>query len=145
MINQSYPTIMVAVDGSSAAEKALKKAIHVTRVNSAHLIIAHIIDTRAFQSLTSYDQEMADQALRVAAETLAVYQELAEENGLTNTSTVIEFGSPKHLLAEALPEKHDVSLLMMGATGMNAMERLLLGSVSQYVSRHALCDVLIVR
>ena len=44
---------MVAVDGSSAAEKALKKAIHVTRVNSAHLIIAHIIDTRAFQSLTS--------------------------------------------------------------------------------------------
>ena len=47
---------------------------------------------------------MADQALRVATETLAVYQELAEENGLINTSTVIEFGSPKHLLAEALPK-----------------------------------------
>ncbi|WP_407830342.1 universal stress protein [Vagococcus lutrae] len=144
-MNQSYPTIMVAVDGSSAAEKALKKAIHVTRVNSAHLIIAHIIDTRAFQSLTSYDQEMADQALRVATETLTIYQGLAEEKDLAHISTVIEFGSPKHLLAEVLPKKYDVSLLMMGATGMNTMERLLLGSVSQYVSRHALCDVLIVR
>jgi nucleotide-binding universal stress UspA family protein len=34
---------------------------------------------------------------------------------------------------------------MLGATGLNAMERILIGSVSSYVARHAECDVLIVR
>ena len=34
---------------------------------------------------------------------------------------------------------------MLGATGLNAVERLFIGSVSEYVIRHAICDVLIVR
>ena len=34
---------------------------------------------------------------------------------------------------------------MLGATGLNAVERLFIGSVSEYVIRHAPCDVLIVR
>ena len=34
---------------------------------------------------------------------------------------------------------------MLGATGLNAVERLFIGSVSEYVIRNADCDVLIVR
>ena len=34
---------------------------------------------------------------------------------------------------------------MMGATGLNAVERLFIGSVSEYVIRNASCDVLVVR
>ncbi|AKU59378.1 nucleotide-binding protein [Lacticaseibacillus paracasei] len=34
---------------------------------------------------------------------------------------------------------------MIGATGLNAVERLLIGSVTEYVTRNALCDVLVVR
>ena len=33
----------------------------------------------------------------------------------------------------------------MGATGLSAVERLFIGSVSESVIRHAVCDVLIVR
>lgn len=33
----------------------------------------------------------------------------------------------------------------MGATGLNAVERMLMGSVTEYVNQHALADVLIVR
>ncbi len=34
---------------------------------------------------------------------------------------------------------------MIGATGLNAVERLLIGSVTEYVTRTAVCDVLVVR
>ena len=34
---------------------------------------------------------------------------------------------------------------MLGATGLNAVERLFIGSVSEYVIRNATCDVLVVR
>jgi len=34
---------------------------------------------------------------------------------------------------------------MIGATGLNAVERLFIGSVSEYVIRNAPCDVLVVR
>ncbi|MCT7727704.1 MAG: universal stress protein, partial [Lactobacillus iners] len=36
-------------------------------------------------------------------------------------------------------------LVVMGATGMNAVERMLMGSVTEYVNRNALADVLIVK
>jgi nucleotide-binding universal stress UspA family protein len=34
---------------------------------------------------------------------------------------------------------------MLGATGLNAVERLFIGSVSESVIRNATCDVLVVR
>ena len=34
---------------------------------------------------------------------------------------------------------------MIGATGLNAVERLLIGSVTEFVTRNAPCDVLVVR
>ncbi|EPC76844.1 Putative universal stress protein, partial [Lacticaseibacillus paracasei subsp. paracasei Lpp71] len=39
----------------------------------------------------------------------------------------------------------NIDLIMIGATGLNAVERLLIGSVTEYVTRNALCDVLVVR
>ena len=49
------------------------------------------------------------------------------------------------MIAKELPESEKVDLIMLGATGLNAVERLFIGSVSEYVIRHAICDVLIVR
>ena len=34
---------------------------------------------------------------------------------------------------------------MCGATGLNAVERFLIGSVSEHIIRYAKCDVLVVR
>ncbi len=35
--------------------------------------------------------------------------------------------------------------MLLGATGLNAFERLLIGSSSEYIMRHATIDLLIVR
>lgn len=58
---------------------------------------------------------------------------------------MIEYGSPKHIIAKEIPEEKEVDLILLGATGLNAVERLFIGSVSEYVIRNATCDVLVVR
>ncbi|MDR2833163.1 MAG: universal stress protein [Streptococcaceae bacterium] len=142
---QNYKTILVAIDGSDAAEIAFKKAVNVAMRNEAKLLLAHVIDLRAFQSVASFDGILAEQAEELAKKTLDEYVDKANVAGLTNLDTVIEYGSPKAIIAKELPEKYEVDLIMLGATGLNAIERLLVGSVSEYVIRHSPCDVLIVR
>ena len=56
-----------------------------------------------------------------------------------------EFGSPKVIVAKQIPESENIDLIMLGATGLNAVERIFVGSVSEYVIRHARCDVMVVR
>ena len=76
---------------------------------------------------------------------MADFERQAREAGLTKIRKVIEFGNPKSLLAVDIPDKENVDLIMVGATGLNTFERLLIGSSSEYILRHAKVDLLIVR
>ncbi|MBP2099417.1 universal stress protein [Enterococcus rivorum] len=142
---QNYQKIMVAVDGSTEAELAFKKAVNVAMRNDAELLLAHVIDTRAFQSVSSFDGMLAEQATEMAKQTLEDYKKQAKDYGCEKVSSVIEYGSPKSIIAKQIPETNEVDLIMLGATGLNAVERLFIGSVSDYVIRNAACDVLVVR
>jgi len=142
---QEYSRILVAIDGSQSAYQALRKAVNVAKRNGAHLFIAHVIDTRAFQPYDSFDSTVADTARSEAENTLAECEQYAKNHGLDNVDSILEFGSPKVLLAKEIPERENIDLIMMGATGLNAVERFFVGSVSENVIRRAECDVLIVR
>ncbi|MGK0551995.1 universal stress protein [Enterococcus faecalis] len=142
---QQYQRIMVAVDGSAEAELAFKKAVNVAKRNDATLLLAHVIDTRAFQSVSSFDGVLAEQATEMAKQTLESYKKDAQANGHDKVSTVIEYGSPKIIISKDLPKEHQIDLIIIGATGLNAVERLFIGSVSESVIRNAPCDVLVVR
>ncbi|MDF0480608.1 universal stress protein [Vagococcus sp. PNs007] len=142
---EQYETILVAVDGSDEAELAFKKAVNVAKRNNAKLILAHIIDTRAFQTISSFDEDLAQQATDMAKKTLDELVGYANLQGLETIEPIVEYGTPKTLISRQLPDDYNVDLIMIGATGLNAVERLLIGSVSEYVIRHAHCDVLVVR
>lgn len=144
-MTQDYKNILVAVDGSDEAELAFQKAVSVCLRNKAHLLIAHIIDTRAFQNIASFDETMVEQATGMAKQTIAEYVDFAKKQGLTDVKELIEYGAPKPLISKEIPVENNIDLIMLGATGLNAVERLFMGSVSEYVIRHAPCDVLIVR
>ncbi|HFH9837611.1 TPA: universal stress protein [Streptococcus suis] len=142
---QSYKTILVAVDGSVGAELALHKAIHVAKRNQARLIIAHVIDTRALHNVAAFDASVYETLEKEAQSLLATYKDQAIEAGLLDVRVVIEMGNPKTLLAHDIPKETGADLMMLGATGLNAFERLLIGSSSEYILRHASIDLLIVR
>jgi nucleotide-binding universal stress UspA family protein len=140
-----YHNILVAIDGSKEAEWAFKKGIEVAKRNQANLILAHVVDTRTFAMVEAYDRMIAEKADKLATELLENYQNLARKAGVEQVSYEIEFGNPKIRLPKDMAKKHNVDLIICGATGMNAMERFFIGSVSEHITRYAKCDVLIVR
>ena len=140
-----YKNIVIAVDGSEAAKKAFEKSVEIAKRNDARLIVAHVIDSRTFATAEAYDRTLSERAEEYAKEILDNYVENARSQGLTDLVRCIEYGSPKVKVPRDIAENFNADLIVCGATGMNAVERFLIGSVSESITRHAKCDVLVSR
>ena len=140
---KQYSHIQIAVDGSKEADLAFSKAVAIAKRNNASLEILHVIDTRSFQNVSSFDSAMVEQVSADAKKKLEEYYDRAVKAGIKNVHYSIEFGSPKTIIAHEFPQKHQTDLIVLGATGLNAVERLLIGSVTEYVTRTADCLSLI--
>ncbi|MBM7602957.1 nucleotide-binding universal stress UspA family protein [Metabacillus crassostreae] len=147
-MNMVYEKILVAIDGSEEAEWAFKKAINIAKRNSAQLILCNIIDSREV-TVSTYglyaDSTFIEHAEKAAKELLETYQQTAKEQGIEQVKAIIKFGSPKTKISKEVAPYCQADLIVCGATGMNAVERILVGSVSENILRYASCDVLVVR
>ncbi|MCO4466137.1 Universal stress protein UspA-binding protein [Streptococcus infantarius subsp. infantarius] len=144
-MSHHYEKILIAIDGSYESELAFEKGVNIAHRNNAELLLTHVIDTRALQSVATFDTYVYEKLEQEAKEVLDDYEKQARDKGLTKIKQVIEFGNPKTLLARDIPDKEKADLIMVGATGLNTFERLLIGSSSEYIMRHAKVDLLVVR
>ena len=140
-----YSKILVPVDGSNEARLAFEKAIEVAKRNRAQVLIAHIIDTRVLETPTGFEGNFNEEIQRQTENLFQEYRQYAQEHDFNDIDFVLEYGSPKIYISKNIPKDYQIDLIMMGATGLNAVERLFIGSVSEYVIRNASCDVLVVR
>lgn len=140
-----YTNVLVAVDGSKEAEWAFKKSVAIAKRNEAVLNLVHVIDTRSFAAIEAYDRSIAERAKTYGKELLEEYKKEAANAGVKQVNSFIEFGSPKVIISKDVAKQVQADLIVCGATGLNAMERFLIGSVSEHITRAAQCDVLIVR
>jgi nucleotide-binding universal stress UspA family protein len=140
-----YKQILVAVDGSKESEWAFKKAVAIADRNDATLNLINIIDTRSYAAVEAYDRSIAERAQKFAEELLNGYKLHAEKAGVPHVNVIVEYGSPKTMISRELSKKLVADLIICGATGLNAVERFLIGSVSENIVRSAKCDVLVVR
>ncbi len=141
----TYKNILVAVDGSKEAAWAFKKAIEIAKRNDAKLVLTHVIDLRTFATVEAYDRTISERAKEFAVELLENYKLQALDSGVRDVTYSIEYGSPKVKIAKEIAKEQKVDLIVCGATGMNAVERFFIGSVSEHIVRFAPCDVMIIR
>ena len=143
----NYHRILVPMDGSKESEAALTRAIELTldAGDEGILSILNVIDTRAFQNVASFDDTMVEAVSDETRKSLEKYKAQAIEAGVKNVDYLIEYGSPKSLIAKDVPNEVNADLIVIGATGLNAVERLVIGSVTEFVTRSAKVDVLVVR
>lgn len=149
MLRQEYKTILVPVDGSAIAEKALVTGTEIAKRNNAHLDILNVIDLKQFSvsfgGMIDANGDVVYQSFEDVEKYLDGLKKHVEEQGVTDVAIHVRFGSPRNVIARDFPNDHETDLIVMGPTGLNPVERVLVGAVSDYVIRTAACDVMIAR
>ena len=139
-----YKNILVPVDGSAQSEDSFKKAVAIAKRNNAMLHLVHIVDTRNISLTPEYELSTTAALNDLEYAFLDEMVAFAETEGVPVKKTVSN-GNPMTLIAETYPKEFNADLIVIGATGKGALTRAFVGSVSNYVVRHAPCDVLVVR
>ena len=144
--------ILLATDGSVYSKAAVEEvANRPFPVNTAVCIVSVYERTSLINALEpmgvshEYYTEVDRNAFKAAEEiTENAGKILHAKNPTLIVTTIVIEGSPKSgILKEA--ETFDADLIIVGSHGHGAVERFLLGSVSQAMALHAKCSVEIVR
>ena len=145
-VSNNYQNIVVAVDGSTLSDYAFKKAIDVAKRNvGATLHIIHVIDTSVATSFDMLYDNMVELIRQHGEVLLTGCETQAKDAGLESIKTILTKGVPKQVLSKKLHEHVQADLIVCGATGVNAVEQIFIGSNTDAIVRHAKCDVLVVR
>ena len=143
--HERYRTVLIPVDFSANSLRSIRLAQAVAP--GARLILLHAFEV-PFEGMMEYAGVQTDQiqhyrtnARREAQQSM---EELRVQAGLPleSTPTLILHGDPSLLLVQQEQEL-DCDLIVMGKQGDNAVEDMLLGSVTRYALAQSQCDVLV--
>ena len=133
--------ITLATDGSSASAKALAfvltkfqpdRSTGKARRVSIHVSVIHVMPPIKYPGLKGANHKLLEQSVRKLIKA-----------GFT-AEPLCQLGKPAEEIMK-VASKHHADLIVMGAKGLGAIARFLLGSVSTRVVQHANCSVLVVR
>lgn len=141
----AYRHLLVAIDGSAEAELAFKKSIGIAKRNNAVLNLIYVVDPRTYTAIKVHGPDDDQESFKFGKELLQRYKMDALAAGLEHVNAIVTPGSPKKVIARDFANQVEADLIVCGASGINAMERFMLGSVSQHIVRRSPCDVLVVR
>ncbi|QQK74685.1 universal stress protein [Salicibibacter cibarius] len=140
-----YKQILVVVDGSEQSDQALKKASRIAEQHDAGLVIGHVIDTRSFPRASPYGDNLWNEIKKDADELVENSKNQAEAFGVKDIRTVVQSGNPRVEIPKRLVDDYGADLLVVGGSGLNTAERLLVGSVTEACVRRSASDVLTVK
>ncbi|UYG07872.1 universal stress protein [Halomonas sp. M4R1S46] len=146
-----FHRIMVPVDGSKGAIKALDKAVGLQRLTGAELYLLcvfkhHSLLEASLSMVRPEKLELPDDVLKVYATEIAVQAKAhATELGVPadRIRAFVKGGRPSRTIVR-FARKRECDLIVIGAQGTNGEKGLLLGSVAQRVAGSAHCPTLVV-
>ncbi|CCO06982.1 universal stress protein [Desulforamulus hydrothermalis] len=144
-----YKKILVPLDGSERARKALSHAVELAAKLAAKITLMHVVPSlppyvnTAVDRLGQAQQAIVEELMKNGQELLDQYISMFSGNNIA-VDTFIVMGQPAdEILEKARAENYD--LIILGSRGLGEIKGYLMGSVSNRVSRHASCPVLIIR
>lgn len=143
-----FSTILVAVDGSPFAERALKFAVDLAKKYTAKLIIVHVV-LRRFYAVTPSEAGVLATTVFVkemeseGKEIIGKAEGFARAEGVDYECKLLQGVPAEEIVKTSQSEK--VDLIVMGSRGLTEVRAFLLGSVSDKVCHHAKCPTLIVK
>jgi nucleotide-binding universal stress UspA family protein len=145
-----FPTqILLATDGSDESDLAAQAATELSRETGSEVHLVYVLPTPAqLIGHHLYPDETRESVIggaeRDAENFLKEQAEKITSDGGKVVETHLRSGEPdKEILRAA--ESLGVGLIVMGSRGLGTISRMLIGSISDSVVRHAHCPVLVMR
>jgi nucleotide-binding universal stress UspA family protein len=140
-----FRNILVAVDGSVHAERALSEAIDIAEASNGRITILTAVQRPpAWVSTPATAAASAPLAIELETEAAEVLNNAVERIPESIPVTKIFTHEPVRTALMKRIETGNDDLLVMGSRGRGAISSSLLGSVSHYALNHARIPVLIV-
>ncbi len=144
-----YKRILVPIDGSPASNRGLEEAIKLAKDQNAALRLLHVLNEWLIVSPDSAGANPGDlqEALRAAGDALLNEADArAKAAGVTATSALVEqMGAPVGAAIVRHAQEWPADLIVCGTHGRRGVRRLVLGSDAEYILRHTLIPVLLLR
>ncbi len=140
--------ILVPIDGSSYSMKAAKYAIEVAKLQSAQILCIHIVAKLPYgygyagSSIEKYFEDIKNQSLSWFNQII----KMGEDSGIKDIKTHILINALS--IADAIinyAKDNSMDLIVIGTRGSTGLERFMLGSIANGVTKYAHCPVFLVR
>lgn len=144
-LDDRYEKIFVALDGTPAQENVFKRAVRAALKNDAALILGQVVDMSKYDLASTYDADLVNQVVAYSEKVLEKLADEAREAGVKEVSVEVKYGVVRQTIVEELIEPLQPDLVICGDRGLNRVQYVLVGSVSNYIVHRAKCDVLVVK
>ena len=142
--------ILLAVDGSDFSQAATQAVISQMRREGAEVLVLRVVEPRIFftppqmaPGFAPEQDEIIKEDFQRAQESVNQASQALRSAGFSVNTHVVEAEARTGILDIAKEWRAD--LIVLGSHGRKGLQRFLIGSVAEFVARHADCSVEIVR
>ena len=139
---KGFERVLVPVDFSHHAEKALEYGRELAATWNAYLDVIHVLEHPQYSEM-QYPHPVNEADLRAYAEDRMEALLRTDDGTVLRRQSIVAGYPAEEIAAEA--DRVDRTLVVMPSHGLRGMERLLLGSVTERVLRRAESPVIVLR
>lgn len=138
--------IIVATDGSAAANRAIDAGASLAKATGADLILLTIggsVTGAELRTLANTAGDLSDTMQSAADKILKQARRRAQRLGVRSVTLKTGWGDPGDAIIDVV-QRSKADLLVVGRRGQSRLSALFLGSVSQKLASFAPCAVMVV-
>ena len=138
--------ILLCVDSSEHSRNAVKAIASQCRPQESEVQVLHVLQPMAISAAPQMDPMYTPELQQEGTEAKKLVDCIAAElrSAGFRAETLLAKGDVRETIVDAAQKWH-AELIVVGSRGKGGLRRLLLGSVAEFVARHASCSVLIAR
>ena len=141
-----YKRIFAAIDGSSAEDAVIERALELAAQSGAELVGGPVVGARPSAEHSPNSPRLGEEEERILRERLApVFERVDADPRIPAVDFRLGVGRVGEALVEDLIEPCRPDLVVCGERGYSDFKYAFVGSVSKRLVRDAKCDVLVVK
>ena len=140
-----YKKILIPTDNSQVSIEAARHGLEIAKLMNSKVYVIYVVDVMPFVGLPTegFWETIREILEEEGREAFNKIENMAKEIGVDIVSEILEGNPAEEIVKYA--ERKGIDLIVMGTSGKSGIDRLLLGSVAEKVSKKAQCPILLIK